>query len=126
MPAHPDVGVAFLVDIAVVAGYPRVADALEPPILVLSGIVDPHVAAAQHVAQLGYLQSVLGEVDDDRGFLRAELRGRGEQAVAILPGPSRDFDQQPNPGTHQFSLLRCERVRACAARLHCHVPPDRT
>ena len=63
------------------------------------------MTAAQHVTQLGDLQAVPRQVDDDRRFLRAELRGRGQQPLTVRPSPSGDFDQQPNPGTHLFSLL---------------------
>ena len=67
------------------------------------------MTAAEHVTQLRHLQPVVLQVDDDRRFLRAELRGGCLQPPAIAPGAGGDVNEQPDPGTHLRGLLRAER-----------------
>ena len=81
----------------------------EAPFLVQLRIVDEHVTAAEQVAQLRHLQSVILQVDDDRRLFRAELRGGSLEPLAIGPGPGGDVNEQPDPGTHLRGLLRAER-----------------
>ena len=52
------------------------------PVLVQFRVIDEDMAAAQHVVQLRDLQAMPLQVGDDRRFLRAEMRGRGQQALA--------------------------------------------
>src|SRR6202034_849051 len=117
---HPEVRVELLVDIAVMTGDPAVTGLREAPLLVQLRIVHERVTAAEDVTQLGHLQPVLFQVDDDRRLLRAELRGGRLEYPAVASGPGRDVNEQPNPGAHLRGPLRAERGCARIARLNRH------
>src|SRR5215831_21260842 len=105
LPSHPDVGVERFVDVTVMAGYPVMTDPCEAPFLIQLRIIDLDVSPAQHVMQLRHLQTMPLEVGNDRRFLRAKMRSRRNQALAVGPGPRGDLDHQPDPGPNQFGLL---------------------
>ena len=56
----------------------------EPPVLQLR-VVNQHMAAAQHITQLGHLQPVPLQIGDDRRCLRSEVLSRGQQPLRYVP-----------------------------------------
>ncbi len=78
------------------------------------GVVDQHMAAAEHVMQLRDLQAVPFQVGHDRGFLWAQPRDRGQQPLAVLPGLRSQLDQQPDPGLDQLGLIGGQRLGVAA------------
>ena len=82
--AHTDVRVPRLVDVAVVAGQPLVADPVEAPFLVQLRVVDEDVAATENVVQLGHLHAVPLEVPvDDPDAVDKVLRAYGIGGVFL-------------------------------------------
>ncbi len=75
---HTDAGVLLLVDIAMVTGYPQMADRGEPPVLIQLRDIGQNTATAQHVTQLLHLQTApleVGTIAASSGLSRARAFG---------------------------------------------------